>query len=45
MFHFLSENHDENPNMELNKTKNTLNFCRKSLGCVAGILAVTNDNV
>ena len=42
---FLYANHDENLNIKLNKKKNYLSCCGKSLWCVAGIFAVTNDDL
>ena len=40
---FLSANHCENENIELNKNKIALSFCRKCLCCRPGILAMRNE--
>ena len=41
---FLSANHYENQNIKLNKNRSTPTFCGQSPWCVAGILAVINNN-
>ena len=43
---FLPVKHNKNQNIKLKiKGKSTLSICRKSLWCIDGIFAVTNDDL